>query len=173
MSNDNIATNQSSPFLVEQENGKYTISEAASSEALYDIILGLLEKKFYRSDVMTSPQATKQFLLAKLAQRENEIFCCVFLDNRHRVIAFEELFQGTINGASIHGRIVLKRCLHHNAAAVIFAHNHPSSDPSPSSADIAITKRLTTALELIDVRVLDHIIIGGHQTVSLAERGLI
>jgi DNA repair protein RadC len=94
------------------------------------------------------------------------------MDNRHRMIAFEELFNGTIDGASVHPREVVKRCLHHNAAAVIFAHNHPSGVPEPSQSDERITQKLKEALHLIDVRVLDHFVVGD-AVVSFAERGLL
>jgi DNA repair protein RadC len=101
------------------------------------------------------------------------VFGCLFLDNRHRVIAFEELFRGSIDGASVHPREVVRRCLAHNAAAVILAHNHPSGVAEPSAADRAITLRLREALELIDVRLLDHFVIGDGKPTSLAQRGWI
>jgi DNA repair protein RadC len=97
----------------------------------------------------------------------------LFLDNRHRVISFDQMFTGTIDGASVHPREVVKRALQHNAAAVILTHNHPSGIAEPSRADISLTRRLTDSLALIDVRVLDHIVVGGVETVSFAERGLI
>ena len=102
-----------------------------------------------------------------------EVFGCLFLDNRHRVIGFEELFYGTIDCASVHPREVVKRVLHHNAAAVIFSHNHPSGVAEPSQSDQRITDRLKAALDLVDVRVLDHIVIGDGETVSMAERGMV
>jgi len=126
-----------------------------------------------REDVVTSPDLTRQFLIARLRHREQEVFACLFLDNQHRVLAFEELFFGTIDGASVHPREVLKRTLHHNAAAVILVHNHPSGLSEPSQADARITSRLKSALALLDVRVLDHIIVGEGDPTSLAERGLI
>lgn len=103
----------------------------------------------------------------------HEVFACLYLDNQHRVVRFEELFSGTIDGAAVYPREVVKRCLHNNAAAVIFAHNHPSGVAEPSHADVAITLRLKSALSTIDVRVLDHIIIGSKDVVSLAERGVV
>ncbi len=126
-----------------------------------------------RSDVLSSPEATRRYLRSRLQSYPHEVFACLFLDNRHRVIAFEELFQGTIDGASIYPREILRRCLHHNAAAVIFAHNHPSGVAEPSRADRQITQRLKDALSLVDIRVLDHIVIGHGQCVSLAEQGLL
>jgi DNA repair protein RadC len=112
-------------------------------------------------------------LREQLAAREHEVFICIFLDNPHRVIAMDEMFRGTIDGASVHPREVVKCALQHNAAAVILAHNHPSGVPEPSRADISLTRRLSEALALIDVRVLDHFIVGGSELVSFAERGLI
>ena len=100
------------------------------------------------------------------------MFTCLYLDNQHRVVKLEELFSGTIDGAAVYPREVVKRCLRHNAAAVIFAHNHPSGVAEPSQADIAITRRLAAALNTIDVRVLDHIVVGRNEAVSFAERGL-
>jgi DNA repair protein RadC len=108
----------------------------------------------------------------KLATYEHEVFACLMLDNRNRVIAFRELFRGTIDGASVYPREVVKQALADNAAAVIFAHNHPSGATEPSQADIAITERLKKALALIDVRVLDHLIVGDEVT-SFAERGIL
>jgi len=158
-------------ILVADKDGKYCVTEPVSIDQLYCIVADLLEKEFYRSDVLSSPDITKQFLLTKLAKREHEVFCCIFLDTRLQVIAFEEMFRGTINGASVHPREVVKRCLQHNASAVIFAHNHPSGLPEPSKADEAITTRLINALQLVEIRLLDHLVIGGSQTVSFAERG--
>lgn len=126
-----------------------------------------------RGDVLTSPDATRRYLASRLRDRPQEIFAALFLDNRHRVIAFEELFFGTIDGASVHPREVVRRALSHNAAALILAHNHPSGVAEPSRADESITRRLKEALALVDIRVLDHLIVGDGQMVSLAERGLL
>lgn len=120
---------------------------------------------------LTDPGASARYLKSRLCAYPYEVFACLFLDNRHRVIAFEELFRGSIGGASVHPREVVRRCLAHNAAAVILAHNHPSGTPEPSQADRTITLRLRDALGLIDVRVLDHIIVGDGVPISLAERG--
>ena len=122
---------------------------------------------------LSGPTETRQFLRAQLRDRPYEVFCCVYLDNRHRVIAFEELFRGTIDGAAVHPREVVRQALAHNAAALILAHNHPSGVAEPSRADELITLRLRDALALIDIRVLDHLIVAGSETLSLAERGLI
>jgi len=126
-----------------------------------------------RGDGLLDPSTTRRFLKSKLRGYDREVFACLFLDNQHRVISYEELFFGTIDGASVHPREVLKRVLHHNAAAVIFAHNHPSGIAEPSQADRRITDRLKSALLLVDVRVLDHMIVGDAEVMSFAEAGLI
>jgi DNA repair protein RadC len=122
---------------------------------------------------LANPRATRDFLRVRLRDLPHEVFCCVFLDNRHRVIAFEELFRGTIDGASVHPREVVKQALARNAAAVILAHNHPSGLAEPSQADELITRRLKEALALVDIRVLDHLVIGDGVCESFAERGLL
>jgi DNA repair protein RadC len=122
---------------------------------------------------LQAPQATRAFLIAQLRDRPHEMFCCLHLDNRHRLIAFDELFRGTIDGASVHPREVVKQALARNAAAVILAHNHPSGVAEPSQADELITARLRDALALVDIRVLDHLIVGDGCCVSFAERGLL
>ena len=126
-----------------------------------------------RGDVLSSPDDTRNFLMSELSGRAYEVFSCLYLDNKHRVIKFEELFYGTIDGASVYPREVVRRALQHNAAALILAHNHPSGIAEPSQADISITRKLKEAMTLIDVRVLDHFIIGDGYSVSLAERGLV
>ena len=122
---------------------------------------------------LANPRATRDYLRARLRDRDHEVFCCLFLDNRHRVIAFDEVFRGTIDGASVHPRDVVKLALARNAAAVILAHNHPSGIAEPSQADEMITGRLRDALALVDIRVLDHIVVGDGVCVSFAERGLL
>ena len=126
----------------------------------------------FREEALTSSSHTRAYLQIHLRDRRSESFCCLFLDNRHRPLAFEELFQGTIDGAAVYPREVVKRALAHNAAAMVLAHNHPSGVAEPSDADVRITRRLMDALALVDVRVLDHMIVGDGITVSLAERGL-
>lgn len=120
-----------------------------------------------------SPADSQDFLLARLRDRPHEVFCCLFLDNRHRVLAFEELFRGTIDNTTVYPREVVRQALHRNAAAVILAHNHPSGVPEPSDADRLITRRIRDALELVDVRLLDHFVVGDGACVSLASRGLL
>ncbi len=120
-----------------------------------------------------SPTDTESFLKSRMQHLEHEVFCCLYLDNRHRVLRFDELFRGTIDGTSVYPREVVKEALGVNAAAVILAHNHPSGVAEPSQADERITKRLKSALELVDIRLLDHLIIGFGSATSLASRGLL
>jgi len=142
-------------------------------QAVVEMAHRSLKEALVRSDVLTSPRHTRDYLSLRLQFHPREVFACLFLDNRHRVIAFEELFHGTIDGASIHPREVVRRALHHNAAALIFSHNHPSGVAEPSEADRRITLRLKEALALIDVRVLDHIVVGQNEVTSMAELGLL
>ncbi len=130
-----------------------------------------LREALDRKDVMNSPDDTRQYILAHLRPYEHEVFACLFLDNQHRVISFDEMFAGTIDGASVYCREVVKSALQHNAAAVIFAHNHPSGVAEPSQADRRITEKLVESLSLVDIRVLDHIVVGDLETISFAERG--
>lgn len=133
----------------------------------------LRENLAQREQAITSPQQTRDYLRLRLGHRTREVFACLFLDTRHRVIAYEELFQGTIDGASVHPREVVRQAMAHNAAALILAHNHPSGVAEPSQADRRITLRLREALALVDVRVLDHIVVGGSEMSSLAELGML
>lgn len=149
-------------------NAKYVQLQAA-----LELCRRYLAASLSRTDALTSPEETRLYLSAHLRHYDYEVFACLFLDNRHRIINFEELFRGTIDGTSVHPREVIKRTLAHNAAAVIFAHNHPSGVAEPSRADELLTNRLKDALALVDVRVLDHFIIGEGEAVSLAERGLL
>ncbi len=126
-----------------------------------------------KGDVLTSPEATRAYLSAQLRGYSFEVFACLFLDNQHRIIQLEEMFRGTIDGASVYPREVAKKALFHNAAAVIFAHNHPSGINEPSQADKLITEKLKQALNLLDIRVLDHFIIGDGPPYSFAEHGLL
>ena len=122
---------------------------------------------------LTNPEATRNYLRLRLADYQNEVFGAVFLNNRHRIITVRELFQGTIDGASIHPRVVVQQALSVNAAALVFYHNHPSGVAEPSHADEAITRRLRDALDLVDVRVLDHFVVSAGESVSFAESGLL
>ena len=123
--------------------------------------------------VLANPKTARDYLVIHYAGQEREVFGCLFLDNRHRLIAVEEMFQGTIDGASVHPREIVKRALKLNAAALILAHNHPSGVAEPSQADELITARIRDALALVDIRVLDHLVVGGTTVTRFAERGLI
>jgi DNA repair protein RadC len=141
--------------------------------AVLELSQRYLRAEISERDVLTSPEATRTYLKSKLRVYPHEVFACLFLDNRHRVIEYRELFRGTIDGASVHPREVVREAMRWNAAAVIFAHNHPSGVAEPSQADVRITERLRDALALVDVRVLDHIVIGEGGGTSFAERGLL
>ncbi len=145
----------------------------AQLRAVLEMSRRYLAEEIKDRDLLTSPEATRAYLKTRLHSYTREVFACLFLDNRHRVIRFEELFQGTIDGASVHPREVVRRALEVNASAVIFAHNHPSGVTEPSQADLRITQRLKDALALVEVRVLDHLIIGEGEAASLAEQGLL
>lgn len=132
-----------------------------------------LDEPLRRGNPISNPADTERFLRSRLRDHPYEVFAVVFLDTRHRVLAFEELFRGTIDSASVHPREIVRRALHHNAAAVILSHNHPSGIAEPSDADRRVTERLRDALALVDVRVLDHLVVGDGSCCSLAERGLI
>ena len=132
-----------------------------------------LSEQFERGSPLLSPDQTAQFLHARLRDYPSEVFAVLVLENRHRVLAFEELFRGTIDGASVHPREVVRRALQLNAAAVILSHNHPSGVAEPSQADQQVTGRLREALALVDIRVLDHLVIGDGDSCSLAQRGLL
>lgn len=119
-----------------------------------------------------NPNSAIQFIRLKLSECEREVFSAMFLNTRHRLIAYEELFKGSIDSATVHPREVVRRAMFHNAAAVILAHNHPSGVAEPSAADAAITRRLVDALALVDVRVLDHMVVGSHSASSMAALGL-
>jgi len=148
-------------------NAKY-----AQLQAVLEMANRHLSEEIKRSDCITSPADTMAYLRSQLRDQPHEIFACLMLDNRNRVIAFRELSRGTIDGASVYPREVVKQALADNAAAVIFAHNHPSGVCEPSDADINITQRLTKALALVDIRVLDHVIVG-EESLCFSERGLL
>ncbi len=145
----------------------------AQLQAVLEMSRRHLRENLDKGDAITSPRQTRDYLQSRLCHYPHEVFACLFLDNRHRVIEYEELFRGTIDGASVHPREVVKRSLSHNAAAVILAHNHPSGVAEPSQADRAITQQLKNALALVDIRLLDHLIIGSGEVTSLAEEGSI
>ena|SRR5688572_17794786 len=148
--------------------------------ARYALLRAALElaRRYHRDTLkerpgMTGPRTTRDFLLSKLRDRPYEVFCCLYLDNRYRLIEFEELFRGTVDAAAVHPREVVRQVLAYNASAVIFAHNHPSGVAEPSEADQLITQQLKESLALVNVRVLDHIVVGDGQCTSFAEQGLL
>ena len=137
-----------------------------------------LARRFYAESLpagmaIRSPTDTERFLQSRMRHLDHELFCCLYLDNRHRVLRFDELFRGTIDGTSVYPREVVKEALAVNAAAVILAHNHPSGVAEPSQADERITRRLKSALELVDIRLLDHLVVGDGRATSLAARGIL
>lgn len=145
----------------------------AAVQAAVELAKRHLHEEMRIGSPLATPQATYRYLLAQLRDRPYEVFCCIYLDNRHRLIAFEELFRGTVDCAQVHPREVLRQVLLHNATAVIVAHNHPSGSLEPSPADDFITRRLKDLLALMDVRIVDHIIVGESRCYSFAEHGLI
>jgi len=145
----------------------------AQLQAVLELARRHLGETLSRESALQNPEETRRYLSAKLREYPYEVFACLFLDTRHRVIACEELFRDTIDGASVHPREVLRRAMQHNAAALIFAHNHPSGIAEPSQADRRITERLREVMALVDIRVLDHIVVGDQKSVSFAERGWI
>jgi DNA repair protein RadC len=132
-----------------------------------------LQQSLEKNCVITDPNHAKKFLIAQLRDQPQEVFSCLFMDNRHRLIQFEHLFFGTINSTNVYPRTLIQRCLFHNAAAIIIAHNHPSGITQPSQADQEITDSLKKALEIVDIRLLDHMIVGDNQIYSFAEAGLL
>ena len=144
----------------------------AQVQAAMEMARRVMDEPLRQGDPLTSPEDTRRYLRSRLGTHPHEIFAGLFLDNRHRVIRYQELFRGTIDGAAVYPREVVRQALEHNAAAVIFAHNQPSGVAEPSQADISLTRRLKDALGTIDIRVLDHMIVGHGEVISLAERGL-
>jgi len=159
-----------SSLLVRDARGCYL---PASADDILEAARQVIDQKMQRGASFTSPATVKEYLCAKLGGLDHEVFAALFLDNRHRLIEYVEMFRGTLDGASVHPREVVKEALRFNAAAVIFAHPHPSGVPEPSTADRTITRQLRDALALVGVRVLDHVVVGGNSTVSMAERGLL
>ena len=145
----------------------------ADKQSVVTLATKVLAAKFRAGRVLSSPEETRNFLRLRLAELKNEVFGCIFLNTRHRIITVSELFQGTIDGASVHPRVVVQKALELNSSALILYHNHPSLVAEPSHADEMITRRLKDALALIDVRVLDHVVVSAGETVSFAQRGLI
>lgn len=166
------------PLLIADATEIRAIPGVGSARSAALLSLPEIARRYYEASLpagtaIRSPSDTSAFLLARLRDLAHELFCCLYLDNRHRVLGFDELFRGTIDGTSVYPREVVKEALRINAAAVILAHNHPSGVAEPSQADERITRRLKAALELVDIRVLDHLIVGAGHTTSLAARGLL
>jgi DNA repair protein RadC len=143
----------------------------AHLQAVKELGKRYLQDYTVKEDALSNISMTKQYIHNKLHDYSHEVFACLFLDNRHRIIKFIELFQGTINQAVVHPREVVKQALYYNAAAVILAHNHPSGDATPSHADIEITKRLKEALSLVEIKLLDHFVVGNQSAISFSEQG--
>lgn len=148
-------------------------SKFVQLQAIFEMSRRALMEEMQGRDVLTSPQAVRQYLSLRIGALPREVFMGIFLDAQHRVLAVEELFSGTLTQTSVYPREVVKCALRHNAAAMIFAHNHPSGVPEPSQADCVLTEALQAALNLIDIRVLDHFVVAGNQIVSFSERGLL
>ena len=155
---------------VRDEQGCYQL---ATADQILEAARQVIDRKMARGAAFSAPAAVKQYLQVKLAGFEHEVFAVLLLDAQHRLIEYVEMFRGTIDSAVVHAREVVKEALRHNAAAVILAHNHPSGNPEPSSSDKALTLRLRDALALVEIRMLDHIVVGGDRTVAFAERGLL
>ena len=148
-------------------------AKRAELSAVLELARRAMAERLKERAVFDSPDAVKHYLQLHIASRPHEVFAALFLDAQHRLIALEELFRGTLTQTSVYPREVVVRALHHHAAAVVLAHNHPSGGVEPSRADESLTQTLKAALALVDVRVLDHVIVGAGQTLSMAEKGLI
>ena len=144
-----------------------------SDDAVISHALRILESRAKYGEPLTSPIAVREYLRLKIGELEREVFYCVWLNSQHEVIDFEEMFKGTLSQASVYPREIVKSALQRNAAAVILAHNHPSGTAEPSAADINMTSKLKSSLDLVDVRVLDHFVVTTRQISSFAERGLL
>ncbi len=154
-----------------ESTGTYQIESPISEADILLMARQLANLRLRRGRALTSPKEVFSHLQALLADYEHEVFALLLLDNRHRVIVFHELFRGTLDGANVYPREVVKTALEHNAAATVLVHNHPSGDPKPSQADLNLTHKLQEALNLVGVRTLDHIVVGHEGCVSLAEQG--
>jgi DNA repair protein RadC len=148
-------------------------AKAAQFAAAIELARRSLQEKMKENSALTSPGAVRDYLRLALSRREEEVFVCIWLDAQHKVIQIEQAFTGTLTQTSVYPREIVKKALERNAAAVIFAHNHPSGVAQPSQADELLTRNLKEALALVDVKVLDHFIIAGNQAISFAERGLL
>ena len=147
--------------------------EADYEERVLQEARAIVQRRFTGMDVLALPKTVQEYLAVRLAGYTEEMFACLFLTTHHQVIAFEILFRGTLTGCAVHERVIVRRALANNAAAVILAHNHPSGIPEPSEPDVAITQGVRGTLRSLDISLLDHFIIGGNAAISMAERGLI
>ena len=159
-------------FIACQTTGYYATERPVNQDDILNMAKQLIQRKYQRGRLIDSPNRAAEYLPIKLAHLEQETFWALFLDNSHRILAFEQLFTGTLNQAAVYPREVVKRALQLNAAALIFAHNHPSGESQPSRSDIEITQKLKTALALLDIVVLDHFIVAGDTATSMADLGL-
>ena len=160
-------------LIAGEQPGTYMVTDFVTDDDLLTIAQAVARQKLAKGIAITDKHVAHQALQGLLQTRDREVFAALFLDNQHRILAYEELFLGTLSAATVYPRDVVKRALHYNAAALILVHNHPSGYPEPSRADIDITHRLQRALELVDIRTLDHLVVGAKGVVSLAERGLL
>lgn len=158
---------------IKSEDAPAYTTPAMTDDQILDAAQAIAKRRLENNEPMLNPAATRRYLTAFLRNDDVEQFGCLWLDSQHKLLMNHILFMGTIDGASVYPREVLKAAIAHKAAAVVFYHNHPSGEPAPSMADKQITRRLQEALTLIDVRVLDHIVVGAADTVSFAERGLL
>lgn len=155
-------------------NRTFTFSHPISEQELIDTAKNMITERICTGSLLDSSQSVRDFLVLELGDIEYEVFYCIYLNNSHRVITMEAAFHGTINAAAVYPREIMRSVITHNAAAVIFAHNHPSGEScKPSSADRGLTEKLSTALSFIDVRVLDHFIVAGPKILSFSEQGIL
>ena len=160
----------STGLLMEDGKGGYT---PATAERILEVARSVAEQRLAKGACLDSPPVVRECLPALLGTYSEERFGVLFLDSQHKLIAYEEMFRGTLDAATVHPREIAKEALGHHAGAVILAHNHPSGSPEPSQADIQITQRIKAALALLEIKVIDHFIATGSSTVSMAERGLL
>ena len=156
-----------------EKSGRYRTRRSLTPEQIVRAAKVALAQRCARGVKFSSPALTADYLAVHYSDSPAEVFTCLFLDTKHRLLAVEDLFHGTIDGASVYPREIARRCLAHNAAAVILAHNHPSGSTTPSAADIRITAKIQETLRLLDVRVLDHFVVGGGTAISFAAAGLL
>jgi len=161
------------PFIKEPDGTYITPKSVTEDEIIAQARSILVEQLKIPGAAFNCPETVKEYFRISLVNHEREVFSCLFLDNKHRLIEYEELFLGTIDQATVHPREIAKAALNQNAAALIVGHNHPSGDPTPSQADEVITKKIKVSLELFDIRLLDHIVVGCSEAVSFAEIGLL